>query len=206
MFNLDAMFGQQIDAMRPLAQSAAVELRTYGARVLARLDRIVDAVENEDFDERRIYIEGTKGVLSTTPLGGAPGSEPPMVPAGEEWLIESVTINCAAGASPFRIVSAPVDAGIYSVQQGIGQLQPPLWGGLTASGTNTLPGCDTVIPGNTRLYVVSLLAVDYRVQFKRVRPRKAREVTTGGMQHPSVTGADDVPGEEMYRHSPTWSV
>lgn len=90
---------QYADQVRPHLQSAGERACSYAERIIARLDAIHEAVQSEEFEERRRRESFPLGVGVTYPAGNVDSI---TVPAGEHWIIEAVTADVAA-ATAIRI-------------------------------------------------------------------------------------------------------
>ena len=164
MFNVTEMFQPYVDQVRPMAQSAAEEMRAWGHRALARLDYIGEVLEQglDNYEDRRLHL------TDRTHNGAIASGASPLftVPPGEVWELETVVLKgTAAGANVqlTELTTNPVDAGTGPV---------PWWGAPCAVGATSYDGNGVIFPAGVSIYPVCVGAiVDVRVQIKRILPR-----------------------------------
>lgn len=186
----DNIFSSYVDQVRPMAQSAATELRAFGHRVLSRLDTIIELLDDDDFTLQRTYPEKQFAANSITEVA--------TVPAGEEWELEVYSAVGTGGATVLIF-----DRGGATVTD-----VPKHFLTLSAANVPAVAGGNSVVfEPRAVVYVLSTVAGSVRMQFKRKRldvPKRMRAVpgVTGG---PALDGGYDTTAPEAGRHAGDWA-
>lgn len=183
--DITAILQNTVDQVRPMAQAATDTLSMWGYRIVERLDAIVDAVQEDSTVFARIRPE-------VTVAAGARG-EADVVPAGEQWVLENVTLSpTGAVGTPGSVTIGP--SGLLTA-----------WGGAHTGRPNTLLGADVRFESGQPV-IVTAQEVDCRVtmQFRceRAAPKMHR-APIGRPPKPDPNAAP--PNPELGRHTGTWA-
>lgn len=183
--DITTMLQSTVDQVRPMAQAATDTLSMWGYRIVERLDAIVDAVQEDSTVFARIRPEVT--------VASDGRAEADVVPAGEQWVLENVTLMpTGAVATPGSVLIGP--SGLLTA-----------WGGAHTGRPTTVGGQDVRFESGQPV-IVSAQEVGCRVtmQFRceRVTARMHR-APTGMPVKPDPAAAP--PNPELGRHVGTWS-
>jgi len=183
MFDIDSIIQPHLDRIRPLAQDIASEARVWAHGVMCELERIGDAVEG---DATRFWRERPQFALAA----GATGQF--VVPAGEQWLLEAVTMVPSGAVGTPGGVTLGVGGGL------------PLFGANHPGRPRTEPGNDVRIESGMQVDVTALevgCVVMVQVRVERKVPRVRGRYTP---YEPPTDGDDATPNPDAGRHTGTW--
>jgi hypothetical protein len=170
MFNLDQVINPYVERIKPHALHWSDRVDMFMCGVIDRLDRIADAVSDDDNTEfqRRYPVVNLAANVVTNVAGGASGEIPP----NEEWELENITGTLDA-ATTARLYASASDAQAGALPLAV----------LTISGAGafaTQGGNKLFIQGGTTPVLVSTGNGSVRLQF-RCQRRTIRRPGTGGI-------------------------
>lgn len=183
MFDMDSLVQPHLDRIRPLAQSAAAEARGWGLDILARLDRIADAV---DQDVTRFWRERPQFNLT------AGTSDTFIVPAGEQWVLEAVTMVPTGAVGTPGGVTLSVGGGL------------PLFGANHPGRPRTEPGNDIRLESGMQVTITALEVGCTVMAQVRVERKVAKVAGRYTATNPGTDGDDATPNPDPGRHVGTW--
>lgn len=154
-----------IEEAKPHVQTIGERAQATGERIIARLDRIAEAVESEEFDEHRRRCQFTTTAGAERVIA--------EVPTTQEWVLESLSLIPGAAGGAF-------------VMRESGQLR---YAFAVASPATITP--DLVFGGGSRIAVTFADGAEGYAQFKVKRHKPKTAARNAGQADVAPFGPSD---------------